>query len=261
MKRLTLAAATTLAGIVLAATACSGSATSSAPATTALETQAATATASASTPVEAEASTSAVGGVSIKGPANNGKGDYLQTTIADDHPDMTYDPAVVEPEVTAAFSPEDIASAHRFIVRFIAEEGIDSTLNDGTDVDAWWERNKDRIAPEYQADAKSDLARGEALVNRRSWGPEAPGFAYSYTADRPRVTKRTIQTTRIWRIDSPVAANILVTTSLDYVMTLASGEPVNVKGSMQYAVRKDENTGAWLITGYKSNYEGFAANR
>lgn len=47
---------------------------------------------------------------------------------------MQYDPAIVDDAAKAHFSEAELTEAQRMIVRFIAEEAIDSTLNGGTDI-------------------------------------------------------------------------------------------------------------------------------
>lgn len=204
---------------------------------------------------------SAAAGIPVKGPANNGKGSYLQTTISDDDAAMRYDANIVDPTIAAQYSPDEIADAHRFIVRFIAEEGIDSTLNDGTDIESWWSRNKEKVAPEFQEKVKSQLLDGREFVNRRSWGQDNPwGFTYAYLADQPRVKARTITTQKIFSVNDK-DRSIIVKADVDYNMQVkrpeGSASLNNVKGYMQYAVRKDAATGKWLLDGQLSSYEAF----
>lgn len=232
---------------MFAATACAGPAQTAAP-SVAAETQAAAATEPASAPT---AVPSEVNGIPIKGRVNNGKGDYLQTTIADDDAAMTFNPAVVDPAVTAEYSPENIAEAHRHAIRFIAEEGIDSTINDGNNTEEWWARNKDRVAPEWRDAFKAHLDSGKTFVIRDSWEDGNPkGDTYRYSANEPRVTKRTITTSEIRTEDG----SIVVTANVDYSMLLRSLEPVNIKATMTVGARNDPATGGWLITGIHSDF-------
>lgn len=211
--------------------------------------------------------TQAAPSVPVKAVVNNGKGEYQQTTISPDDPGMKYNPATADATIKSQYSPEDITSAQQFVVKFIAEEGIDSTLNDGNNVDGWWATNKDKIAPEFQANVKSQLDQGREFVARRSWGASdgaSKGLTYSYSKDAPRVTKRSIAIDKIYSVND-ADNSLVINTNVDYVVNAkdASGAnvPINVKGQMMYAVRKDAATGSWLIDGQKSSYEGFALSR
>lgn len=207
-----------------------------------------------------------VSNVPVKEVVNNGKGEYQQTTISPDDPALKYDPNVVMPDATAKFSPEEIAAAQKSAVTFLAEEGIDSTLNDGKDVDGWWAKNKDRIAPELQAPVYDYLKSGKNFVATGSWdAANSGGWGYVYNKDQPRVKNRTITVTGVRSEDNPAGTSLIFNTDVDYTMAGkdSAGAPtdINVKGTMMYAVRKDAATGNWLITGQKSNYTGYVANK
>lgn len=206
-----------------------------------------------------------VSSVPVKEVANNGKGEYKQSTIAPTDPAMTYNPATADETIKSQYSPEQIQEAQQVVVKFIAEEGIDSTLNDGADVDGWWAKNKDRIAPEFQTTVRSQLDQGRDFVARRSWGADNPqGFTYDYNKDATRVAERKIDVAQIYSVKDP-DNSILVNTNVAYTVrgkdAAGTSIPINVKGNMMYAVRKDAATGNWLIVGQKSNYEGFAVNK
>ena len=171
-----------LTGVVaslLAATACSSptapapatdlvtaapSASASAPATTAPEPEP---TASTVAKPRAADGTPLTGthGLKVKGPANNGKGDYLQITVQDNDPAITYDANVVMPEVAAKFTPEEIAEAQKFAMTFVVEEGFDSTLNDGTNADEWLGKNLDKFAPRDHSEVSAAAKGGKDFIN------------------------------------------------------------------------------------------------
>lgn len=86
--------------------------------------------------------------------ANDGKGDYIQTTISPDDPAFIYNPVIVEPNASSAYTEAEIREVQKKFVTFVAEETIDSTLNDNPSdneaQDAWWAKHKDQIAPYAQ---------------------------------------------------------------------------------------------------------------
>lgn len=213
-----------------------------------------------STTPSATASTVPVSSIPVKGPANNGKGEYLQTTISSDDPAMKYNPDVVMPDALAKFSVEDITAAQQVAMTFLAEEGIDSTLNDGKDVDAWFAVNKEKIAPELQAPVYDYLKAGKTFVATGSWDEaNKNNLTYSYVPGKPRVKFRQITVTKVQTEDAPAGTSLIFHTDVQYIMA-GSTKDITVKGTMMYAVRKDAATGKWLITGQKSNYEGFVKN-
>ena len=74
------------------------------------------------------------------------KGEYLQSTIADDDPAMTYDPTTALGKPTDYLSLEQIEKGQKFAVKFIAEEVIDSPLNhNASSVDDWWSINANKF--------------------------------------------------------------------------------------------------------------------
>lgn len=216
-----------------------------------------------STIASATASGVPASSIPVKGAANNGKGQYLQTTVSADDPAMKYNPDVVDATIKAQYSPEQITDAQRMVVTFTAEEGIDSILNDGNDVEAWWAANKDKIAPEFQGKVKSQLDSGREFVNRRSWGPERAGdFTYDYKASSPRISERKIAVASL-KSGNDVDNSIVITMKVNYVVQAkdSSGKsfPVKVLADMMFAVRKDAASGKWLLDGQNSSYTAHAA--
>lgn len=203
--------------------------------------------------------------IPVKEVVNNGKGEYQHTTISPDDPALKYDPNVVMPDASAQFTPEEITAAQKTAITFLAEEGIDSTLNDGNDIDGWWAKNKDRIAPELQQPVYDYLKSGKTFVARGSWDDaNSKGYTYAYNKDQPRVKSRKIEVIGVRSEPGAAGTSLIFNTDVDYVMAGkdSAGTPkdINVKGSMMYAVRKDAATGNWLITGQKSNYTGYVNN-
>lgn len=202
--------------------------------------------------------------IPVKEVVNNGKGEYKQTTISPDDPAMKYDPATADATIKSQYTPEQIEDAQKFVAKFVAEEGIDSTLNDGTNVDAWWAANKDKIAPEFQNDVYKLLQNNGDFVARGSWQRGNPAnYSYSYTGANTRVGKRSIKVDKIFSVND-ANNSIVINSKVDYIMQAKDSAnnvfPINVRGNMMYAVRKDAATGNWLIVGQQSNYEGFSVN-
>lgn len=194
--------------------------------------------------------------------ANNGKGDYIQTTISDDDSAMKFDPALVStPTVFDLFTKDEIADAQKFIMRFIAEEAIDSQINDNSadvaNIDAWWAKNKDKVAPQYQeeflASLKSDDT-SKAMVFRTHFRK----YSLAYGADKTHVSSRQLS---VKDIKGGTAANGM--DFLEFNVTGSFAMPAVVNGktteenttaSFIFNTVKDASTGKWEIAGFKNTF-------
>jgi hypothetical protein len=197
-------------------------------------------------------------GIVAKGVANDGKGEYLQTSIADTDPAMKYDPALADAATKANFSEADIAEAQKTVVKFIAEEAIDSTLNGGgTDVDGWWAAHKDQIHPLNQEIMLNDLKSDKDILARERWIASKPDYSYAHGATTPRVVARTITPVALRYAESDTLQGIMIETTASYEMAVKKGELSSVQSStaeLSFAVAKDPADGKWKIAGYDTNY-------
>ncbi|MHA7297680.1 hypothetical protein [Pseudarthrobacter sp. MDT3-1] len=197
-------------------------------------------------------------GLVAKGVANDGKGDYLQTSIADTDPAMQYNPTITDDAAKAHYSEAELAEAQKVIVRFIAEEVIDSTLNDGTDIDGWWATHKDQVHPLNQEVMLNELKAGKDDVAREQWMASKPGFSYVHGANTPRVTMRTITPQKFRYVESANLQGVMLDTTAAYAMSVtADGTPKpdqNSTAEISFAVAKDPADGKWKIAGYNANF-------
>jgi hypothetical protein len=201
------------------------------------------------------------GGLVAKGVANDGKGDYLQTSIADTDPAMRYNPAIADDAAKAHYSEAELAEAQKVIVRFIAEEAIDSTLNGGTDIDGWWAAHKDQIHPANQDGMLQDLktTHGNSVVARELWMADKPGLSYVHGADTPRVTQRTITPSKLRFVEDSTLQGVMLDTTASYEMPVAvDGKRKKVQSTaanISFAVAKDAADGnKWKIAGYQTDF-------
>lgn len=208
-------------------------------------------------------------GVPIKGPAQNKNGKYLQTTLNPVDPVVgAFDPKSVTGDAVNTFSADELKEAVRIAEVFIAEEGIDSTLNgsnDPADVDAWWRTNKSRFTPKLQADAYEYVKAGNTLVVRGAWDKANTGnrqYWYDENSSRIQIRENTIKSVDV---SSKFPNSVGVDTNLNYIIwgkdEAGKKYPINVKGNFYLNLRKDETTdGKWLIDGQNCNYTGFVSN-
>ncbi|QHK20693.1 hypothetical protein GU243_14230 [Pseudarthrobacter psychrotolerans] len=197
-------------------------------------------------------------GIVAKGVANDGKGDYLQTSIADTDPAMRYNPAITDDAAKAHFSEAELAEAQKVIVRFIAEEAIDSTLNDGTDIDGWFAAHKDQISPVDQPLMLDDVKSSKDIVARERWMATKPGLSYVHGADTPRVTARTITPIALSYVEGNGEQGVQLDTTTSYEMAVAvDGKRKKVQSTtaeLSFAAAKDPADGKWKIAGWNTNY-------
>lgn len=253
-------AATGIAGALIFTSSCSasGSLGASGPTDTSSPTtsisQTATPSPSASTPTS-----TLPAGIIAKGAANDGKGVYLQTSIADTDPAMKYTPAIADAGAKSHFSAAELAEAQKMAVKFIAEEAIDSTLNGGgTDVDGWYAAHKNQILPQNQAIMLKDLKSGKDVLARESWMASKPGYSYVHEANTPRVTSRTITPTKLRYVEGGGVQGVMLDTNVSYAMNVTGGSHSGVQtttGNISFAVAKDPADGKWKIAGYQAHYQ------
>jgi hypothetical protein len=200
-------------------------------------------------------------GIIAMGVASDGKGDYLQTSIADTDPAMRYDPAITDDAAKAHFSADDLAEAQKVAVKFIAEEVIDSTLNGGTDVDGWWAAHKDQIHPDNQAIMLKDLKSSDTdstkeVLTRERWIADRPGYAYLHGATTPRIQSRTITPSKLRYVSGNGLEGVMIDTASTWTMKVTGGTHTGVQstgGNDSIAVAKDTADGKWKIAGYSGN--------
>jgi hypothetical protein len=255
-QRLTLTAM--LATSALLATGCSGNGAQAVPAPSTTESAASATVAATTAPTTSAVPAVALpAGIIAKGVANDGKGQYLQTSIADTDPAMQYNPAITDDAAKAHYSAADLADAQKVIVKFIAEEAIDSTLNGGTDIDGWFAAHKDEIFPTNQAIMLSELKAGKDDVAREQWIASKPGYSYVHGADTPRVTARTITPTKFRYVESGSLQGVMLDTNVSYSMKVTGGSHTGIQSTtatISFAVAKDSADGKWKIAGYNSHY-------
>lgn len=199
-------------------------------------------------------------GLKVKGPANNGKGDYLQITVQDNDPAITYNADVVMPEVASKFTPEEIAQAQKFAMTFVVEEGFDSTLNDGTNADEWLSRNVDKFSPKIRPELSAAAKQGKEFINMAGWGV-GQKYTYFYDKDSTRIVSYEFPEMGVKLSDNPINADSMVF-NYPYQLVVAEQNLAGktfaalIKGSGRIGVEKDPaNPGKWLITEMQTKYD------
>jgi hypothetical protein len=250
------AAVATLGGVLAFTSACSGGAINNdnSPAPTSSPTSISqTATPSASPSASASVPAAIGTPAPTAGVVTTSKGSYLQSTISPDDPAMKVNQSIVDPSVQS-MDPADLQAAQQSVVKFTAEEGIDSTLNGGGEnTDQWWEKNKSKLSPTYHTEMLQTLKEGKPFVMNENWQNSYDGkYQYITSADKPRIYDRVITPKAIW---SPSAGTVAVQMEVSYKMPVKPGVGKtgtgiqSTAGTMTYSATKDAN-GNWLIDGY-----------
>lgn len=193
---------------------------------------------------------------------NNGKGDYIQTTISDDDPAMKFNPALVTtPEASKLFTNAEMEDAQRFVMRYLAEEAIDSQINDNStdtkNIDDWWAKNKDKMAPQYQEEFLATLKgddQTKALVFRTNFRT----YSLDYGKDKTRVFDRKLTVDKIQGGTINGSSVLIFDASGSFSMpAVVSGsvKKEDTSASFRLSVRKEPSTGKWVIVGAKNTFK------
>lgn len=191
-------------------------------------------------------------------PVISPNGSYMQSTISDNDPAMQLNPAILD-ESAVVLDFAELEAAQRTIIRFIAEEVIDSRLNgDSEDIDAWWESNKHKVDPSYHADLYQTLSEGKNFVLRELWQKEEYGDRYDYitSPDKVRIYDRDITPTAIWRQsgDGALALEAQVSYKIPVIPNVGfTGTGIQTTSGTVAFVALEDAAGSWLISGFQHN--------
>lgn len=245
-----LVVAVGLAGVIMTTSACSGTSEVNTPVSP---------SATAASEIKSSVAGTVVNGIPTKPElAFDGKNYYVQTTIADDDPAMTYDRNITTDIARNLYTHEELADGQVFATKFVAEEVLDSTLNDNpTDkgtIEKWFAKNKENIDPEQHQSfvtALNEPPNGEnEFLIRGDY--RAGAYQLASGADQLRVLSRTITPTAIRAdtIDGKPYVEYEAKVRVAYnakINGLNSTETVDAK--VQTTLRKDPTSGKWVIAG------------
>jgi hypothetical protein len=199
-------------------------------------------------------------GVTEKAVVNNGRGTYVQTSIADDNPAMRYHPDLADEAVKSKYTPEMLQKAQQLIVRFIAEETLDSSINGGGDAEAWWTIHQGRFHPDTLDKIHDDLLAGKNVIQRELWQQEKyqGAYDYVYSASQSRIKARSIRPFSLTAVK--VGDLDAVRFEFDVTAQMKVKPKVGNGGSgVQYTVGPIlydlalDSAGEWKIVGYENS--------
>lgn len=179
---------------------------------------------------------------------DNGKGKYLHSTIADSDPAMKLNREFFTTDVKDLYTEEELHEAQKTVVRFIAEETIDSTVQGGGSADEWFEKHKDRFTPEYQPVVQKALKDPNSAFLINSEIRSAAGYDLAYDEKSVRIEKRSIM---LGNISKASGDRINVSANIKYKLKTNDGKSETVSGEVSYIVTKTAD-GKWLISGHKN---------
>lgn len=243
-----------LAGLIMATSACGGSVEAN-PSNQTTPIPSGTVAAS---PKSSIAGT-AVNGIPTKPElAYDGKNYYVQTTIADDDPAMTYNPNITTDVARNLFTPEELKEGQIFATKFVAEEVLDSTLNDNYSdkdtIDKWVTKNKEKFAPEQYDSFVKNLNRpytneDEVLVRG---GYRENKYELTSGVEQTRILSRSITPTviRADTIGGKPYVEYEAKVRVAYKVKVNGQDTVEtVDAKLQTILYKDPTTGKWGIAG------------
>jgi len=190
--------------------------------------------------------------------AKDAKGSFIQTTISADDPAMKYNASVVDPNVAEAYSEEEVLAAQQFIVTFIAEEGLDSTLNGTKEnleiVDAWWAANKDKIDPEQEGFYEKLVANDNVYMPVYRYTGKKSELVSGDDVTHVNSRKITISAIKAGFLEGKQRLGFNVKTETVYNILMDGKKTVNSSnGDFIFTLTKDES-GKWLISGYQNTF-------
>jgi hypothetical protein len=177
---------------------------------------------------------------------DNGKGKYLQSTVADNDPALKYDESLSDEKIKKLFTADELAAAQKTAVKFLAEETIDSTMQGGGNADKWLDANKDKLAPSWLSEASIKVKEPKSgfLVNNP--GRAKAGYDLAYDEKEVRVVDRKIEVRSI----SESKGRPFVEGTVSYGIKTNDGGKETASGKFAYALTKDGDK--WLISGYRN---------
>lgn len=191
---------------------------------------------------------------------NNGRGEYLQSTILRNDPAMKFNPELVDAEATnlANSNGLDLAYMQSWIVKFAAEEGLDSTLNGGGDIDAWWAKHKDMIAPEAQESILSKLKNNDGVKTLvATGGPRIGKYDFTYGKDKTRIANRSMIVNSI-KLSNPETKEFTVSLTAIYAMNITQNKRDGIENDearLNFKIRPGDAVNHWFIIGYDNKYK------
>lgn len=192
--------------------------------------------------------------------ANDGKGSYIQVTVAEDSPLFDYKPSAVEGTATALFSEAEIVEAQKVAMKFAVEEVLDSTMNGNpTDVatkEAWWVKNKEMYHPSVQEEIYADVLgnKDEKPVVYR--GNFRKNYDLAYGNDTTHLASYKLGLTRV------AGGEANGVPGLGFYFTSTFSMNANVDGNKTveasnatHSLSLVKDNGKWLIVGYELYYK------
>jgi type IV secretory pathway VirB10-like protein len=187
-------------------------------------------------------------------------GPYVQAELPANYPNYAPNPAIVDKNVSGYYTPEEVQSAKKFVMDFIATEGINSKANGGIQtMEQWLIENKNSLSPDWYSSLLEDAKNDKQIVLAGKFEDANAKFRYVYGENKTRQTQVSVKPSRIWAHSntSPsgkYSVGLAITSDVSFVSDLldASDKPVTspASGTMTYSVEKD-GKGGWLINGYE----------
>lgn len=195
--------------------------------------------------------------------AFDGKNSYVQTTISDDDPAMIYDEMKVRTNVFSLFSVDEIKEGQKLATKFVAEEVLDSILNDNyadkETIAKWLDANKEKFDPaQYDNFAKHLNAPYNPDDPFLVMGVHREGkYELVSGPDQIRIQSRTITPTIIRgdTVEGKPYVEYEVKVRVAYKVKLKGQDTIEtVDAVIQTTLGKDPVTNKWYISGSTNKF-------
>lgn len=192
--------------------------------------------------------------------ANDGKGSYIQATVAEDSPLFDYKPSVVDGTASALFSKAEILEAQKIAIKFTVEEVLDSTMNgnptDAANKEAWWAKNKDMYHPSVQKEFYADVLGNNEEKPFVYRGYFRKNYDLAYGNDTTHLASYKLDLTRV----AGGEANGLPGLAFDFKSTFAMNANVDGNKTLEatnatQSLSLVKDNGKWLIVGDNLYYK------
>lgn len=224
---------------------------------------------SPSVTISAEAKSTVAGtvvnGIPTKGElANDGKGNYVQTTISSDDPANSWDSMKTTTKAHGLFTYDEFADGQRFAAKFVAEEVLDSEINDNPGnkevIDRWVSKNGDKIDPAMRQafvdSLSAPVANKEDFLVRGTY--RQGKYDLVSGENQTRIASRTITPTAV-RGDTINGKNYVeyefdVNTTYNVKIDGRDAKE-GITGKIQIIMGKNTTTNQWEIAGANNTFQ------
>ena len=187
-------------------------------------------------------------------------GPYVQATLPSAYLNYAENPSIINAGTLDAFSAVEVQSAKKYVMDFVATEGINSkAFNGGQTLEEWMVENESLFSPEWYPKLLQDVKEGKRLIISGKFIDKFQGSDFVYGENETRQTDVEVTPIQIWSVSNPASSgeiknSLIIKADVSFNSNLVDADgklsKAPTSGTMAYSVEKDER-GGWLISGYE----------